>query len=437
MQPNSIQTQELLLISEDSSNAVFNGLKRRESVIKYYQSNGAKPVWVQHGKYAAVADSMIDILRRVRYYGFPQGGYHLRELERIDSNFARGSLIRKEVLLTDAFFSLSEDLRFGVGTSRLYTDDSVQIELLNSALITARIKETIESQEPVFKSYKSLKEGLRLMLDSAKKWSVDSMSHEENIRLISINLERWRAESANITSRYVLINIPSFNLDVIDNDSLVLSSKVIVGTPEKETPVLSSVIQCISIYPYWHVPRKISVEEYLPVIKVDSTFISRNNFEVLDRKGNALNPDSVPWNKFHENYFPVVLRQREGPENSLGIIKFVFDNPYAVFLHDTNAKRLFKSKTRAFSHGCIRMEKAVDLAHFLVTGVVGRESKYVSKCLKEKTQHWVELRKPIPIFIRYFTCEFKNNTFLKYEDIYEKDQELYDLIWKNEQLIDF
>lgn len=436
IQPITIKAQEPLLIPEDSLSPVFNGLDRKKSVMKYYQRYRQNPVWIQGWKYSALADSMVYILQHVQYYGFPQDSYHLVELESMRSNFTRGGLIRKEILLTDAFFSLSENLRFGIQNSRRVAEDSLQIALLNSAVSNGNITSILESQEPVFKGYVSLKEGLRLMIDSAKTWSLDSLSLQENIRLISINLERWRAENGNISTRYIFINIPSFNLDVVEKDSIVLSSKVIVGTPEKQTPILSSVVECFSIYPYWHVPRKISVEEYLPVIKNDSTFITRNNFDVLDRKGNILNPDSVEWNKFHENYFPVVLRQREGTENSLGIIKFIFDNPYAVFLHDTNAKRLFKSKIRSFSHGCIRMEKAVGLAHFLVTGVVGRESKYVSKYLKEKTQHWVNLKDPIPIHIRYFTCEFKNNMFFRYNDVYGKDHELYNLIWNNAKALD-
>jgi murein L,D-transpeptidase YcbB/YkuD len=431
------KTQQPLLIPEDSLSPVFNGLARKESVIKYYQRYGRTPVWIQDWKYSALADSMIYILQHVEYYGFPKGGYHLAELVSIRSNFTRDGLIRKEILLTDAFFSLSENLRFGIRNSQWVTGDSLRIELLNSVLASRDVKKILESQEPFVKGYTSLKEGLRLMLDSAKAWPVDSMSLKKNIRLISVNLERWRAENVMIgNTRYILINIPSFNLDVVENDSIVLSSKVIVGTPEKETPVLSSVVECFSIYPYWHVPRKISTEEYLPVIKKDSTFITRNNFDVLDRKGNILNPDSVKWNRFNGDYFPVVLRQREGPENSLGIIKFIFDNPYAVFLHDTNAKSLFRSKTRAFSHGCIRMERAVDLAHFLVTGVAGKKSKYISKYLAEKTQHWIDLRNPIPIHVRYFTCEFKGNTFFSYKDVYGKDMVLYELLFGDDNSLD-
>lgn len=424
----AITLPEPLHIPSDSASSFFEGLVRKSSVIMFYERNGGKPVWIENGKYNGSADSLLEILGRVQYYGFSNGSYHLEELENISLNVNRGGLIRKDILLTDSFFALAHDLKFGITSSQDHSTDSVYTDLLNLALAEGTIKKALESQEPVASGYKSLRKGLGLMLDSIDKVRLDSISLQENIQLISINLERWRTDN-QFGERYIFINIPSFTLDVVENDSVILSSKVIVGTPEKQTPVLSSKVECLSIYPYWHVPRKISIEEYLPIIKKDTTFIVRNNFDVIDRKGNVLNPDSVEWSKFHENNFPVVLRQREGPENSLGIIKFVFENPHAVFLHDTNAKRLFNNKIRAFSHGCIRMEKAVELAHLLVTGKPGSESKYVNKFLKEKTQHWVDLKNPIPIHIRYFTCEFKHGKLFTYKDIYGKDVLLYHLLF--------
>ena len=147
-----------------------------------------------------------------------------------------------------------------------------------------------------------------------------------------------------------------------------MESPVVVGAPSTPTPVFSSNIECFTIFPYWYMPRKIAVYEYLRVIKLDTSFLSRNNFDVLDRTGKIQNFKTIDWKKYNENNFPFTLRQREEKENSLGIIKFVFDNPYAVFLHDTNSKKLFKHKVRAYSHGCIRLEKAVEFAHYLIGG---------------------------------------------------------------------
>jgi len=117
-----------------------------------------------------------------------------------------------------------------------------------------------------------------------------------------------------------------------------------------------------------------------------------------------------------------MLRQREGTENSLGIVKFIFDNPYAVFLHDTNAKRLFKSQKRAFSHGCIRLETAYEFSHYLIGGNRSKISpKTLDKYMGEKKRVTISLSHPVPIHIRYLTCDVRNNELLFFDDVYHKD----------------
>ena len=145
---------------------------------------------------------------------------------------------------------------------------------------------------------------------------------------------------------------------------------------------------------------------------------------MLDRKGNIVDPDTLNWQSYTAKYFPVSLRQREGPDNSLGVIKFIFDNPYAVFLHDTNTKSLFRKKTRMFSHGCIRMEKALELAKYLAPDPEKVDSK-----LRLKERYTINLSKPIPIYTRYFTCEYIHDKLNFYEDIYGLDQPLIDLLY--------
>lgn len=427
-----VKVQKPLTIPIDSTSEYFNELIKKASVVGYYQRFGSDPIWIKEEKQKACADSLILFIRNASYYGLNSQRYHIDELMRLGNGLSNSTLIRKELLMTDAFFSLAADLKHGMLKSiRSARVDSVELNLLHRVALNGNLRRQLESQEPLFKGYTALRHGLALILDSLKMQAYDSIGANDKIRVISINLDRWRNEEANLSQRHIFINIPSYMLDVVEDDSVVLSSRIIVGTPDKETPLISSVVECLSIYPYWHVPRKIAVEEYLPIIKLDTSFITRSNFDVLDRKGRLLNPDSIDWSKFTQNYFPVSLRQREGPENSLGVIKFVFDNPYAVYLHDTNAKRLFKNKERAFSHGCIRMERAVDLAHYLVTGKMGVESNTIARYLKERQQHWVELNKPIPIYVRYFTCEYKDGKLFVFKDIYKNDQPLYERLFYN------
>lgn len=224
-------------------------------------------------------------------------------------------------------------------------------------------------------------------------------------------------------------------LYVFSGGSIELQSRVIVGTPETPTPVLSSTIECIVFYPYWHVPKSISVKEYLPFIQEDTAFLSQHNFDVLDKEGNVIDHDTIDWYQYNSDYFPVILRQREGSENSLGLIKFEFDNPYAVYLHDTNARKLFRKDVRALSHGCIRVELARELAHYLVTGKPGRTSDLVADYLELELRHTINLDAPIPVYIRYFTCEFKDNTLYRYDDIYDADRKLMEQLYGTDRLV--
>ena len=251
------EKEESISIPTDTLSSFFIGLRQKASVAKFYKNYGSAPIWIENDRNAVRTDSMLLILRKSAYYGLPAINYHRHELEKLERN--RDNAIRTELLLTDAFLSLASDLKFGLrNLKQKESEDSFRLALLSRVVANGNLLKTLESQEPVFTGYKLLKEGLRGLLDSVDIFYADSVSLLEKMRLVSINLERWRRESV-FSTRYIFINIPSFMLEVVENDSIVLSSRVIVGTPEKETPVLSSMLECFTIYPYWHVPRTIAV----------------------------------------------------------------------------------------------------------------------------------------------------------------------------------
>ncbi len=440
------EVEHLPMILPPATDSVYRDLRNPEEVLAFYRLTNQNAVWVEHEQNSVFADSLIAFIRNIRYYGLMPADYHLPELEAKNTPaWRREVLLRRDVMLTDAFLSLANDLRHGRVRPVRPGTDSLRVSLLVEALRKGSPTRLLASQEPVFPQYGNLKKALRLVIDRTETRSKelllqgitsDSIADHRDIMMIEINLERWREEKSDWGPRYIVVNIPSFMIRVVDDYEVVLDSRAIVGKPENPTPQLSSVIQCFVTYPYWHVPRKISVDEFLPAIQRDTSFIRRNNFDVLDRKGNVLNPDSIPWARFHTNNFPVILRQREGIENSLGVIKFVFDNPYAVFVHDTNAPRLFKSRKRAFSHGCIRMEKARELGHYLMTGSVDRKSPVLAKYLEQKLRHTIDLSKPIDIHIRYFTASADvDGTVEIYDDIYGKDGDLIEAFYHKAPLL--
>ncbi len=425
----------------DSGNEIYEKLDHPEAVYQFYRSNNFNIAWLNDSS-AALVDSMLFFLRSVRLYGLLPQDYHKTEIEMLNNRVADKKLLYcKEVLLSDAFLSLTIDLKYGRLDSIVKADqDSGALQVLKQAIGNRQIKQVLESQEPIHKSYQLLKVSLRKILQSSEPadlhallagFTYDSILLHRKVQTIEVNMERWRAESSSLNERFVWINIPSYQLQVIENGRTVLESRIIVGKPETTTPVLSSVVECITLFPYWYIPRKIAIKEYLPEIQKDTSFLTLNNLDVLDRRGTVLDPAILDWKNYNANYFPLSLRQREGPENSLGVIKFVFDNPYAVFLHDTNARNLFRKKVRTFSHGCIRMEKAIDLAKYLVP-TPGR----IDAVLNFKERHTINLSNPIPIHIRYFTCEYSDGVLNFYDDIYKQDAPIIQFLYPRMEVKD-
>lgn len=401
-----------------------------QPVREFYARRQGQLFWMSGFHRSARADSLIGFIGKVRYFGLIPDDYHAREINALKGKLnSAEDVYRLEALLTDAYIVMRGHIAFGSRMQPTARMDSAAILSLERYAAGGGLSESITAGEPVFPRYRWLRQGLGQLLDSLTPDERNAVLLDVSVRdalrarieTIALNMERWRSEKQSFGSRYIFINVPAFMLYLVENDSVILESKVIVGAAKTPTPVLSSTIECFVTYPYWNVPRKIAVEEYLPFIQRDTSFIARNNFDVLDKRGNLLTPGSIDWKKFNKNYFPVLLRQREGAENALGVLKFVFDNPYAVYLHDTNAGRLFRSEVRAYSHGCIRMEKAVALAHYLVTGSLTKKSAFVDRFLKEESQHWVELKRPIPIFVRYYTCDADNGRLRYYKDIYHRD----------------
>lgn len=420
-----------LFLPDDTTDIIYHGLTRKEVIVEFYRLRANRLAWERNGKTTGVSDSMVSFIRNIRYYGLLPQSYHGRELRELDLPLLSApDLKRRDLLLTDAFLAAVNDIQNGRLSRADRRGDSVNVLLLEKVLADGVMKENIATAEPRLEGYRALKQALKESLDTAgaserrmllEGVTASTIPAHKRVRDIEINLERWRWERNTFTGTYLLVNIPSFMLQLYAGDTVLLESRVIVGRPANPTPVLSSVIECFITYPYWHVPRKISVEELLPSIQRDTAYLTRNNFDVIDKSGKILDAASLDWKSFSRDYFPVSLRQREGADNSLGIVKFVFDNPYAVFLHDTNAKRLFRNETRAFSHGCIRMEKAEQLAHYLVTGDIGKRSAMVEKYLKQKIRHTVDARMNLPIHVRYFTAGYSSGRFYQYQDLYYKD----------------
>jgi len=246
----------------------------------------------------------------------------------------------------------------------------------------------------------------------------------ERFKRVAINLDRYKQLPDSMPDRYIWVNLPQYTLWVIEGDSSVLESKVIVGRPQTRTPVLSSTVTNFVTFPQWTVPSSIIFKEMLPKIQQNIGYLRKENLMVVDRYDSVIDPATVNWSKLSKTNFPYTLRQRQGDDNSLGVMKFNFRNKFDVYLHDTNARSLFARSIRALSHGCVRVQQWDSLSHYLVrsdsTGAI-RDS--VSAWMKRAEKHQVSVPDRLPIYLRYFTAIVTEEGRIRLlEDIYGDDK---------------
>lgn len=251
------------------------------------------------------------------------------------------------------------------------------------------------------------------------------------IRQIELNLERWRWMPAELEPYYILVNIPGFELKVVDGGQTVKAMRAIVGREKRPTPVLASMMTYLELNPYWHVPSKIAREDLLPIIQKDPQYLVRQKFQVFDswdEKASALDPHAIDWSTLSEDYFPFRLRQEPAPNNALGRVKFMFPNDLSVYIHDTPSKNLFVRASRDFSSGCVRVEKPLELASFLLSRQ-NWSGKRMAELLASGQRQVVILKEPVPVYFVYLTAWTGENGEVHFrEDIYGHDQELDSLL---------
>jgi murein L,D-transpeptidase YcbB/YkuD len=250
---------------------------------------------------------------------------------------------------------------------------------------------------------------------------------EKRIRQIELNLERWRWLPQNLGNPYIMVNIAGYGLEVVENETPVLTMKIVVGTAFQKTPVFSGKMTYIEMNPFWNVPHSIATEETLKKIRENPDFFTKENMKIFTagQDGEAVNPASIDWSQHSENNFPYRLRQEPGPRNPLGRIKFMFPNKHSVYLHDTSDPQLFRKERRGYSHGCIRIEKPMDMAEFVMRGSKEWSREKVAAVLKTKETTVAYLPKPIPVHILYFTAWGNGDGTVHFlEDIYRRDERL-------------
>jgi L,D-transpeptidase YcbB len=257
----------------------------------------------------------------------------------------------------------------------------------------------------------------------------------EKFKRIAVTLDRYKQLPDSLPDTYVWVNLPAYLLRVINADTIVFSSKVIVGGPVTRSPQLTSEISNFITMPQWTVPYSIIFKEMLPKIQKNVEFLAEQNLMVVNDEDSVIDPTTINWYKLNREHFPYQLKQRQGDDNSLGVIKFNFRNKYSVYIHDTNVRWMFGKSYRAISHGCVRVKEWEKLANYLVRNDTLRiPADTIKAYIARGEKHMFTGFHKLPLYIRYFTCEGKDDKIRFYEDIYDEDRNLIQKYFANKSV---
>jgi murein L,D-transpeptidase YcbB/YkuD len=253
------------------------------------------------------------------------------------------------------------------------------------------------------------------------------VSAEERLRQIDVNLERWRWLPADLGARHIEVNVPAYDLRVVESGAVTRRHRVVVGLEDRETPMVSGLLTEVVLSPYWNVPASIAGRDLLPAILADPALLATQGFVLLERAtGAAVDPAAVDWPAvadsaaFNARYR---LRQDPGPRNALGAVKFTFSNGHAIYLHDTPARHLFELTERDFSSGCIRVENAMDLAVYVLADSPEWTRSRIEAAAASGVEVVVPLRREIPVHLMYWTAWVDDDGTLELrDDVYGRDE---------------
>jgi murein L,D-transpeptidase YcbB/YkuD len=378
---------------------------------EFYARRGGAPVWMMDNQ-AMRADAALKLLGMAKTHGLDPADYNeqdiikLRTLQTSEDAPEKGSperakwLAEVDVRITSALLTLGRDVAIGRGKpERIDSRWKARREVPDfvgtlTTAIDGDVTTWLDTIKPKHAGYAALQKAL------------GDPAMAQHAAQLSMNLERWRWLPDDFGVRHILVNIPSFHLVARDGNQPALEMKVVVGKPGHKTPIFSDMMTTTVFSPYWNVPDSIVEGETAPAAARDPSFLRRNNIEILrlTKSGaSTVDPSTVNWDD-PEELKALAFRQKPGASNALGHVKFLFPNPYDVYLHDTPADALFARAGRAFSHGCIRVEQPETLARWVLKDSPEWTDEKIIEAMHAGEEQHVKLKQPIAVHIVYFTA---------------------------------
>jgi murein L,D-transpeptidase YcbB/YkuD len=395
---------------------------------RFYKERAHVPAWVQDGKPLKAVDAL-RVLRTAPDHGLAESDYDIDDIATVlasedEWEESIGAVAQLDLRITTALLALGHDIAIGrVNPAQLdprwkKTRKPPDFAGLLAVAATQDLNAWLPSVQPRHPEYAALQKALAAL----RAQHVD----DDRVRLLAMNLERWRWMPDDFGSRHILVNIPAFHLAARENGRAVLDMKVVVGEVEAErrTPIFSGQMATVVFSPYWNVPDSIVEGETAPAFARDPSFLDRNNIEILrqsKRGAETVDPSSVDWDDESE-LKELLFRQRPGPQNALGHVKFLFPNPFHVYLHDTPADALFARSGRALSHGCVRLEQPEALARYVLRDAREWDDERIRAAMDAGVEKPVALKDKLPVHIVYFTAwPTDEGGFDTWADVYGHD----------------
>ena len=392
---------------------------------KYYRGRLGKGIWTSKKGLNKKGVELVKVLQAAGSDGLEPRDY-LSAVPKNIQSLSGKDLAAAELYLSQSFWKFGRDLSAGRTTpavsepdiiiSRKKTDVKGWLGLANKRG-PAKVVAALRPQHP---QYLALRKALAQTKPSSAKG-----------RQIIVNMERWRWLPRSLGKKHVLVNQAAFEMRITDGGKMVDKRRVVVGKPYHKTPMFSHTIQYAEFNPTWTVPRSIAGNEILPKLRKDPSYLEKRGYKVhTSWKADApeMNPHSVDWHAVNGKKFPYKIVQQPGSNNALGQVKFLFPNKFNVYLHDTQSKNLFSKNSRAFSHGCIRVQDPLEFAEKLFGSRALNQSR-IKKILSNPATHRVNLKKPIPVHLTYFTAWVESGKVKFHKDVYGRDKLVSNLLF--------
>jgi murein L,D-transpeptidase YcbB/YkuD len=385
----------------------------------FYASRRNLPAWMQGDTASPGFATLLDALKHSEDHGLDPARYNTDGFQQAAAAAAQNKgryelakIPELDARVTYAYLRYAADLLGWSGNPKaiyatwLVAANKMDLaDHLATAVSSDRVRESLDELAPGHPQYKGLQAALQ-------RERMNPTGHVDGIRM---NLERWRWMPHELGARYVLVNVPAYQMQVMEGNRPALAMRVIVGDPKHPTPLFSDEMTTIVFSPNWNVPESIIRNEMLPRLVNDPGYLERQDIQVVGTSGEAVDVQAVDWGD-EEAVTGLHFRQEPGPRNALGLVKFVFPNQFDVYMHDTPTDSLFNKPRRALSHGCIRLENPVALAQYVMRDKPEWTAERINAAMNAGHEQGVPLKDHIPVHIGYFTAWVNSDGSVTYTD---------------------